>query len=89
MDLILNALFMLVTHTVPEDIVQKLDSRTFKISQVYDKVQFTNIPEGTEIKNRTVTMSAYNEDFEKDLKKNTGEIALIRLRIPVHEKTIS
>lgn len=82
---------MVITQSVPEDVVAKLekDNKAFKIERVYEKVSFTNIPEGIEIKTRTVMQEAYGEKFEKDLKKNTGEIALVRLRIPVHEQTIS
>lgn len=91
LDLILNALFMVITNTIPEEVVSKLEKeiKQFKIERVYEKVQFTNIPEGVEIKDRTVVQTAYNEEFEKDLKKNTNEIALVRLRIPVNEQTHS
>jgi hypothetical protein len=91
LDLILNALFMVITATIPEDIVSKLEkeNKQFKIDKVYEKVQFTNIPEGVEIKDRTVKQVAYGEEFEKDLKKNTGEIALVRIRIPINEQTPS
>jgi len=56
LDLILNTLFMVVTNTIPEEIVSKLEKeiKQFKIERVYEKVQFTNIPEGVEIKDRTV-----------------------------------
>ena len=91
LDLILNTLFMVITNTIPEEVVSKLEKeiKQFKIERVYEKVQFTNIPEGVEIKDRTVIQTAYNEEFEKDLKKNTNEIALVRLRIPVNEQTHS
>jgi len=40
MTLILNAIFMMVTHRVPEDLIEKMEKeqKGFKIDNIYDKI---------------------------------------------------
>lgn len=45
LDLLLNTLYMIVTKRIPEEILDKLDTKTFKIDNVYNKINLVSIPE--------------------------------------------
>lgn len=54
-DLLLSSLYMISSRRLPEEITDKLDPRTFKIDNVFNKVQLVNIPEAVVLKDRVET----------------------------------
>ena len=85
---------MVVTRRIPEDVVEQLDSKTFRIDNIYHKVNLAIIPEGVYTKERTEIKKVVNPNggmTEEKIKHqvNTNEKALVRLRIPLREQTAS
>jgi len=96
MEMLLTALYMLITQKVPEEVVTKMtkDTKGFNIENIYAKIVLTAVPEGTIIKDTVVSKKVTNSagaEILEDVKTlaNTGEKCFVRLRVPMREQTNS
>lgn len=93
--MVLSSLFMIITKRIPEEVIDKLDQRTFKIDNVYSKINLVNVPDSVVLKERTETKKIINsisgaaEEQKVKVACNLDEKALCRIRIPLREQTAS
>jgi len=94
-DLLLSALYMITTRRLPEEITDKLDPRTFKIDNVFNKINLVNVPEAVVLRDcvatKKVTAVAGGPTTEEKVKltANLNEMAFCRIRIPHRDQTPS
>jgi len=95
MDLVLSSLYMIVTRRIPEEVIDKLDQRTFKIDNVYGKINLVSVPESVVLKERTEIKKVVNavtgatDEQKVKVSCNLDEKALCRIRVPLREQTAS